>query len=134
MAWLTCEQGDGDLARFLSYLVAALRQVDARIGEGVLATFHAAKLPAPEMLATLLINDLAEVPERLVLVLDDFHTIASQPVHDFLTFLVEHQPPGMCLVLVTRADPALPLASWRGRGQLEEIRQNELAFYPGRIG
>ena len=94
----------------------------------MLASFHAAKLPAPEVLATLLINDLAELPGRLVLVLDDVHTIASQPVDEFLTFLVEHQSPGMRLVLATRADPALPLARWRGRGQLEEIRQDELAF------
>jgi len=128
VAWLTCEQEDGDLASFLSYLVAALQQVDPRIGAGLLALFHASRLPTPETLATFLINELSGFQDRLVLVLDDFHTISSQPVQDFLAFLVEHQSPGMCLVLVTRADPPLPLARLRGRGQLEEIRQSELSF------
>ena len=127
-AWLACDAEDNDTARFLSYLVAALRQVDPRIGEGLLASFHASKIPAPKILATLLINDLARIPERFVLVLDDFHTITSQAVRDFLAYLIEHQPPMLCLVLVTRADPDLPLARLRGKGQLEEIRQDELSF------
>ena len=127
-AWLSCDPADDDLARFLSYLVAALRPVNAEIGKGLLSTLQAARPPTPETLATLLINDLAEVPHRLVIVLDDFHAISSQPIHAFLAFLIEHQPPRLCLVLVTRADPALPLARYRGRGQLEEIRQHELSF------
>ncbi len=128
VAWLECDQADDDLARFLAYLVAALRQVYPRLGEGVLAAFHASKPPSPEVAAALLINDLAEIPDRLVLVLDDLHTIAAPPIFDFLTSLVEHQPPTLCLVLVTRADPPLPLARLRGRGQLEEIRQELLSF------
>ncbi len=130
IAWLTCDQEDDDLARFLAYLVAALRQVYPPLGEGVLATFYASKPPTPETAAALLINELAEIPERLVLVLDDLHTITAQSIFDFLAALVEHQPPALCLVLVTRADPALPLARLRGRGQLEEIRQDELSFTP----
>jgi LuxR family maltose regulon positive regulatory protein len=128
VAWLTCDPEDNDLARYLTYLVAALRQVHPELGEGLLASFHASKSPAPGTLATLLINDLAEIAGRLILVLDDVHTLSDQPIHDFLTFLIEHQPPQVCLVLITRADPALPLARWRGRGQLDEIRQNDLAF------
>ena len=128
VAWLTCDQEDDDLARFLSYLIAALRQVNAHVGEGLLASLYASKPPKSETLATLLINDLAEASHRFVLVLDDFYTITTQPIHGFMTFLVEHQPPEMCLVLVTRADPALPLAKLRGRGQLAEIRQNDLSF------
>ena len=127
-AWLTCDPEDNDLARFLSYLIAALRQIDPLIGEGLLAFYQASKPPAPEILATLLINDLAGTSERFVLVLDDFHHITSQSIHDFLAFLSEHQPPRMCLVLVTRADPDLPLARLRGKGQLVEIRQDELSF------
>ncbi len=130
VAWLACEQEDSDLARFLSYLVAALQQAAPGIGEGLLATFHASKLPTPATLATLLINQMAELQEQLMLVLEDFHTIVSQPILDFLTFLIEHQPPSMTLVIVTRADPLLPLARLRGRSQLEEIRQNELLFTP----
>ena len=76
----------------------------------------------------MLINDLAGISERFALVLDDFHTITNQTVRDFLAFLIEHQPQMLCLVLVTRADPDLPLARMRGKGQLEEIRQDELSF------
>jgi LuxR family transcriptional regulator, maltose regulon positive regulatory protein len=75
-----------------------------------------------------LINELAETNYHIVLVLDDFHTITSHGIQDFLAFFVEHQPPDLCLVLLSRADPSLPLARLRGRGQLEEIRQNELSF------
>ncbi len=127
-AWLECDEEDDDLARFLAYLVAALRQVYPHLGEGVLASFHASRPPAPETAATLLINDLAQLSGRLVLVLDDLHTIAAQPIYQFLSSLIEHQPPTLCLVLVTRSDPPLPLARLRGRGQLEEIRQELLSF------
>lgn len=129
-AWLTCDPGDNDLARFLAYLMAAVRQVDARIGDGWLASFHAAKPPAPETLATLLINELAEIQGQWILVLDDFHTITTPSIHSFISFLLEHQPPGLRLVLATRADPPLPLARLRGRGQMVEVRQDELSFTP----
>lgn len=130
LAWLTCDPEDDDLGHFLIYLTAALGSIHPKVGTGLMGMLRAAKPPTPQVLATMLINDLAEIPGRFVVVLDDFHTILSQPVLDFLAFLVEHQPPQMCLVLLTRADPALPVARLRGRGQLEEIRQNDLAFSP----
>lgn len=128
VAWLTCDAEDGDLARFVSYWVAALRQANLPVGEGVMLSLQATKPPAPETLAILLVNELANRPERSLLVLDDLHTLESQPVLDFLAFFIEHQPPQFCLVVVTRADPGLPLARLRGRGQMDEVRQNDLAF------
>jgi LuxR family maltose regulon positive regulatory protein len=128
VAWLACDPADDDLARFLAYLVAALRQVYPHLGEGILEAFHAARPPAPEIAATLVINVLVQIPDRLVLILDDLHSITAPPIYVFLTSLIEHQPPNLSLVLVTRADPALPLARLRGRGQLEEIRQELLSF------
>jgi LuxR family transcriptional regulator, maltose regulon positive regulatory protein len=127
-AWLTLDPGDGDLARFLAYLVAALRQIQPGVGEGMLAALQTPRPPGGQELATWLINDLAEISGRFVLVLDDYHAISAQPVHDFVAFLVDHQPPHMCLVLVTRHDPPLPLARLRARGQLVELRQSDLCF------
>jgi ATP/maltotriose-dependent transcriptional regulator MalT len=87
--------------------------------------------PAPSSfrgLVTALINDLAA--DEAVVVLDDYHLISSQQVHESLVFLVEHRPAGICVVLASRSDPPLPLARLRGRGQLTEIRAAELRFTP----
>ena len=127
-AWLTLERSDNDFGRFLAYLLAALRTINPDIGRGILASLQTPKPPNVEMLATWLINDLAELPGRFVFVLDDYHLITAQPIEDFLTFLVEHQPTQMCLVIASRADPALPLARLRARGQITELRQDELRF------
>ncbi len=127
-AWLTLDQEDNDLPRFLSYLVAALRQASPGLGEGLLSTFHASRPPKPEALATILINELAEIQDRFALVLDDLHAITAQPIYDFLTFLIDHQPANLCLIIVTRADPPLPLSRLRARGQVDEIRLSELSF------
>jgi LuxR family maltose regulon positive regulatory protein len=127
-AWLTLDAGEEDLARLLTYLVPALRQIHPKAGEDLLANLHTRRPSSSNKLATLLINDLAELPDRFILVLDDYHTIKSQPVHDFLAFLIDHQPPNMCLVILTRADPPLPLVRLRARGQLVEVRQGDLSF------
>ncbi len=129
-AWLTLDKGDDDLARFLTYLVTALHGIRPKLGEEILATLHSPRLPKPDYLATLLINDLIEFSDTFILVLDDYHTISSQAIHQFLGFLVDHQPPTMCLVITSRADPPLALVRLRARGQLVEIRQKDLAFGP----
>ena len=84
----------------------------------------------PETLLTTLINELAAIPESFVLVLDDYHVIEAKPVDDALAFLVEHLPPQMHLVIATREDPQLPLARFRARGQLTELRAADLRFTP----
>jgi LuxR family maltose regulon positive regulatory protein len=132
-AWLTLERGDDDLARFLSYLVTTLQQLFPRYGEGVLKLLQTHKPPPIPVLATLLINELNETQERFVLVLDDYHLLTTESIQSFIAFLVDHQPPQMRLMIVTRTDPPLPLARLRARGQLVELRQKELCFLPEEV-
>ena len=90
-----------------------------------------AQLPSFEQVLTSLINDLATTPGRLLLVLDDYHVITAQAVHDALNFLVEHQPASLHLVIASRADPPLPLARMRARSDVNEIRARDLRFTGG---
>src|SRR5512143_1408303 len=78
-AWLSLDEGDNDPVRFLSYLVAALQAIKAGIGEGVLAALQSSQPPSTESLLTALLNEIATLPERFSLVLDDYHVIDSQP-------------------------------------------------------
>jgi LuxR family maltose regulon positive regulatory protein len=116
VAWLSLDEGDTDPARLLTYLVAAVQTVASSCGAGVLGLL-ASPQPLPmEALLTNLVNDFASLPERLVLVLDDYHRSATPAVDQALTFLLEHLPPQLHVVLATREDPQLPLARLRVRG------------------
>ena len=126
--WISLDEGDNDLSRFLNYLVAALRQVDDGIGPAVQHLLEAPQLPPIEALLTELINDIATRPSPFVLVLDDYHTITEPGVYETVRFLLERQPPQMHTVIVSRQDPPLPLSRLRGRGQITEIRQSDLRF------
>jgi LuxR family maltose regulon positive regulatory protein len=128
VAWFSLDESDNDPARFLAYLIAALQSIEADIGKEALSALDAAQAPPIASLLVGLINQLAAVPAPFVLVLDDYHLIGARPIHDALTFLLNHQPPQMHLVISTRADPPLPLARLRARGELAELRQNDLRF------
>jgi len=127
-AWLSLDAGDNDLARFLAYLVAALQTIARHIGAGVSDLLRSPRPPPTESILTALLNEIAALPRDVVLVLDDYHVIEATPVDDALTFLVEHLPPPMHLVIATREDPPLPLARLRARGQLTEVRAADLRF------
>jgi len=129
VAWLSLDEGDNDPARFLVYLVAALQTIEAKVGEATLAALHASQPPPTEVLLTALLNDLTTLG-NVVLVLDDYHAIESPPIDEALTFLVDHLPPQLRLVIATREDPPLPLARLRVRGQLTELRAADLRFTP----
>lgn len=129
-AWLSLDEADNDPARFLAYLVAALRTVAADIGEGVLGALGSPQPPPTEALLTVLLNEITTVEDDLILVLDDYHVIDTGAVDDALAFLIEHLPPRMHLVIATREDPNLPLARLRARGQLLEVRAADLRFTP----
>jgi LuxR family transcriptional regulator, maltose regulon positive regulatory protein len=129
-AWLSLDDGDNDPARFLAYLVAALRTVGADIGEGVLAALQSPQPPPTESILTALLNEIAAVPEDFVLVLDDYHVVDAELVDDALAFLLEHLPPRMHLIIATREDPHLPLARLRAQDQLVELRAADLRFTP----
>jgi LuxR family maltose regulon positive regulatory protein len=127
-AWLSLDEGENDPTRFLTYLVAALQTIAATIGEGVLSVLQSPQPPPPEAMLTALLNDITTISDHFVLVLDDYHVIAAKPVDHALTFLLEHLPPHMHLVIATREDPQLPLARLRARGQLTEVRTVDLRF------
>ncbi len=129
-AWLSLDEGDSDPARFLASLVAALRTVAADVGEGVVDMLQSPQPPPIEALLTALLNEIATLSHDVVLVLDDYHVVDSEPVDQALAFLLEHLPPQMHLVIATREDPHLPLARWRARGQLTELRAADLRFTP----
>jgi LuxR family maltose regulon positive regulatory protein len=128
ISWLSLDQGDNELPRFLAYLVAALQEVDDKIGVSLEKRLQAPRLPSVEPLLASLINDIVTTPSPFVLVMDDFHTITALEIYEAVDFLLEHQPPKMHLVIITRQDPSLSLSRLRGRGQVTEIRQTDLRF------
>jgi LuxR family maltose regulon positive regulatory protein len=126
--WLSLDEGDNDATRFLTYLVAALRTIEADIGKGALSALSSPQPPSAEAVLTSLINDVTALPEGMILVLDDYYLIEAEAIHDALTFLLKHLPPQMHLVIASREDPPLPLARLRARGQLTEVRAADLRF------
>ena len=130
VAWLSLDEGDNDPTRFLTYFVAALQTIVANIGAGVLGVLQSPQPPPTESILTTLINEITTIPDNFIFVLDDYHIIDSKPVDNALTFLLEHLPQQMHLVITTREDPDLPLARLRARGQLTELRAADLRFTP----
>jgi LuxR family maltose regulon positive regulatory protein len=126
IAWLSLDENDSDLTRFLTYVIAALQQIDPNIGQtvqGLLQSLPAAlATPAIESLITTLGD------RQCVFVLDDYHVIESPPIDQALTFLLDHLPPQMHLVIATRIDPSLPLSRLRVRDQIVELRADDLRF------
>ncbi len=129
-AWLALDEGDNDLACFLTYLVAALQTIAANMGEGVLGMLQSPQPPPPEAMLTALLNDMTTIRDHFVLVFDDYHIIDAKAVAYALTYLVDHLPPYMHLVIATREDPPLPLARLRVGGHLTEVRAADLRFTP----
>ncbi|MEZ4683231.1 MAG: hypothetical protein R2932_54385 [Caldilineaceae bacterium] len=134
VAWLSLNEEESDPARFLTYLVATLQTLAADMGEGVLGALQAPQPPSMTTLLTSLLNEIATLPDHCLLVLDDYHLLdAAEPlraIDEALTFLIEHLPPQLHLVITTREDPNFPLARYRARGQLTEIRAADLRFTP----
>src|SRR5918997_1316524 len=131
VAWVSLDEGDNDPVRFLSYLVAALRRtVGEGFGEGVLAALRSPGPPRMEAVLGALINELADLPGEVAVVLDDYHVIDSENVHWIVTFLLERLPENIHLVISGRVDPPLPLARLRARGQMMELHAADLRFTP----
>jgi LuxR family maltose regulon positive regulatory protein len=127
-AWVSLDQGDNDPALFWSYVMTAVQTQRPEIGGQALALLRSPQPPPVESVLTLLINELAALPGEMVLILDDLHVIEGRPIHDALAFLLDHLPPRLRLVITTRADPPLPVARLRGRGELTELRAADLRF------
>ena len=134
-AWLSLDEEENNLTRFLTYLVAALQTIAATLGEGVSCALQSSQPPPPDAMLTALLNDIATaLRDPFVLVFDDYHVIEAKAVDQALTYLVEHLPPQMHLVIATREDPQLPLARLRVGGQLTELRVADLRFTPAEAG
>ena len=143
-AWLSLDEDDNDIGRFLAYLVAALQtlvlgRVEGlvlsgvegnvpNIGEGISAVLQSPQPPPTKSIVTLLLNDITALQDNFLLVLDDYHLVDDPEVNDALTYLLEHQPPQMHLVIATRVDPQLSLSRLRARSQLSELRAADLRF------
>jgi LuxR family maltose regulon positive regulatory protein len=127
-AWLSLERSDSDPASFWTYFIAALRTVAPTVGASELGLLAEPKPPPIHSVLTTLLNDLGAVGSDIVLVLDDYHLVDSREIQEAMGFLLDHVPPRLHLVIASRADPALPLAGLRARGELVEIRAAELRF------
>ena len=128
VAWLTVEAEDNDPVAFWSYIISALRTQQEGLGSQVLGLLQAVPVSDLEGSLAALVNELARVASPFVLILDDYHLIRHPAIQRTVAFFVEHLPPQIHLLLISRTDPPLPLALLRGRGQLLEIRLNELRF------
>jgi LuxR family transcriptional regulator, maltose regulon positive regulatory protein len=128
VGWLSLDEADNDPARFWRHVAAALDPVRPGVAEPVAALLGPAPLASFEGPVTALVNELAELAGEVVLVLDDYHLIQAPAVHASVEFLLQHLPSSLRLVLASRADPPLPLARLRGRGQLAELREADLRF------
>ncbi len=127
-AWLSLDEGDNDPARFLAYLLAALQQIDGKIGAAAQAMLRSPQPTPGEAILTAVINDLAEIPQLFTLVMDDFHVIQNPIIHRQVGYLLDHQPASMLQVILTREDPLLPVSRLRSYGQVCEIREDDLRF------
>mgnify|MGYP000061167553 CR=1 FL=1 len=127
-AWLSLDQNDNDPSQFLIYLIAALQRIDPEIGVDVQAVLEETPSPHFEILLTRLISEIERMPEKSIIVLDDYHLIHSKPVHDAINFLIEYLPPTIHLVITGRADPPLPISRLRVQGEVNEVRTSQLRF------
>jgi LuxR family transcriptional regulator, maltose regulon positive regulatory protein len=134
-AWISLEKTENDSALFLSYLVGTLMKsqgISSTLGNSILNVIEAPKAPLREVMIALL-NEIAESSCKIILVIDDLHIIDSLQVHETLKFLIDHLPPCLHFVILTRDDPPLPLARFRANNQMNELRASELRFTSSHI-
>jgi LuxR family maltose regulon positive regulatory protein len=128
VAWISLDENDNDLRVFFTYFIAALQRIDLNIGVNILNTIQASQTLQVSSLLTMLVNEIDAIEEEIVLVLDDYHRISNQAVHDTLDFLIEHMPARMHLVISGRVDPNISQSRLRVNRQMNEIRSNDLRF------
>jgi LuxR family maltose regulon positive regulatory protein len=128
LCWLSLDADDNDPARFWTHAIAALQTIHPQIGQSALPMLQSPQPPPTRPILTSLLNELAALPDTSILVLDDYHLITTSDIHRDVAFLLDHLPPQLRLVIATRADPPLPIARLRARGQLSELRADDLRF------
>ena len=130
VAWVSLDQSDNDPAVCWTYLITALHKIQPSLGERSLALLQSPQPPPIESVLMTLLNELAAVEEDIVLILDDYHAIATQAIHNGIGFLLSHLPPQVHLIIASRADPPLSLARLRSHKELTELRVSDLRFTP----
>ncbi|MCB0176812.1 MAG: tetratricopeptide repeat protein [Anaerolineae bacterium] len=133
MVWVSLDEQDNDPVRFWSYVVTALDTPTTELNETILPMLHTPQAPDIETILITLINSLTTIDSKIILVLDDYHVITAEPVHQALIFLLENLPPQLHLAITSRTDPPLPLTRLRVRSQLTELRDSDLRFTPTEI-
>jgi LuxR family maltose regulon positive regulatory protein len=128
--WISLDENDDDLGAFLRYLAAAIERIFPNACDEILPLLNATQLPPPNYLATKLVNELATLPGKFILVLDDYQFIQAESIHQVLTTLIRNLPTQIHLMIATRKDPPFPLSLLRGRRQVLEIRAVDLRFTP----
>ena len=133
-AWLSLDEGDNNPIRFHSYLLAAIQTICPEVGQSLFASLNSPQPPEEKAIPPALINELVSHTAPLVLVLDDYHVINNETIHQGLAFIIDYAPSNLHLILTSREDPPLPLPRWRLRGQLNEIHVPDLRFTPAEAG
>jgi LuxR family maltose regulon positive regulatory protein len=128
VAWFSIDSGDNNPFRFWGYVTTALSALDGALTGTTATLLQSPQFPPAEEFITSLINSISGFTKDFTLILDDYHLIIAPEIHQYLAYLVEHLPPRMHLVLLTRSDPFLPLARLRARGQLLELRADDMRF------
>ncbi len=130
VAWVSLDRSDNDPAVYWTYLIAALNKIQPRLGERSLSLLRSPQPPPIESVLMTLLNELTAVKEDCAVILDDYHVIETQAIHDGIGFLLSHLPPQVHLIVASRADPPLSLARMRSHGELTELRVSDLQFTP----
>jgi LuxR family transcriptional regulator, maltose regulon positive regulatory protein len=128
VAWVSLDEGDNDPTRFWSYFISAIQMLESHLGQNALRLLESPQRLPFDLILTSLLNDLTAFRQELAVVLDDYHVIENLAIHEALTFLLDHLPPQVHLIMTTRVDPPLPLARLRARGQLIELGVADLRF------
>ena len=128
VAWVALDAGDNDPVRFWRYIITACRAFEAALGRSALTALRAPQVSSLESVLTSFINELAQIPDRHVLILEDYQAITSDEVNASLTFLIDHLPAALHVIVLTRSEPVLPLARLRARNELSEFTTADLRF------
>jgi LuxR family maltose regulon positive regulatory protein len=128
VAWLSLDEDDKDPIQFFYYLVAALREVEPGVGKAPIMLLGRLQAPASKDLIALLLNEIGESDDDLTLVLNDYHIVANDELDGAVSYLVDHAPPRLRLILTSRVNPDLPLARWRSQLKVSEFDMEDLRF------
>ena len=127
-AWLSLDQDDNDLSRFISYIIAALQPLEGGIGKSALSLLGSLQTPTPEQLITQLLNEVADLSAPVVLILDDYHVIADPQIDAALVYAIDHMPQHLRIVVASRKEPNLPFSRWRALQRVTELEAEDLRF------